>query len=585
MIPATIHSRVRSGAERRIFRTIETSVGSEEWVCLHSLGLARHPTKRRAEIDFLIVAPRGVFVLEVKGGRIRREAGIWIFTDRYGQEHRRAEGPFDQAASAMFALERILRERVAGESARGPLFAYGVVLPDIEFASMGPEGDSELVFDVRDRHAPFGAYLERLARFAERKAGRTTARLTLREIQATVELARGDFDLVPSMDIVVEDTLERLASLTREQAVVLEVAAEAPRLLVEGAAGSGKTILAAEAARREARQGRRALLLCFNRFLAGRLRSLVDGERFSGSVEVQTVHALFRRLIERSSLEEEFVRRSSSMDPALVFELLYPEYAGFACLEEVLAPYDVLIIDEAQDVLGPSVFEVLSFLVFGGLESGRWRLFMDINNQACVYGRLDEDLLTRIRSLAPTHLLTANCRNTRPIAIQTHVVANPRVRCEARAEGPPVEFVTYRDRKGQFEVLREVVARLGPQELTSERLSVLLPRTPKPNEEVLLEGMGLRRYEGRTHQGRSSGKGVAGTWSTVSSFKGLENDVVILAGLDEIDDDWWRSIAYVGMSRARYRLVTILREDCEARRHERLEAEIERSFGQSEAIR
>jgi hypothetical protein len=41
------------------------------------------------------------------------------------------------------------------------------------------------------------------------------------------------------------------------------------------------------------------------------------------------------------------------------------------------------------------------------------------------------------------------------------------------------------------------------------------------------------------------------TWSIVSGFKGLENDDVILAGLTDIDDDWYRGVAYVGMSRAR----------------------------------
>ena len=47
------------------------------------------------------------------------------------------------------------------------------------------------------------------------------------------------------------------------------------------------------------------------------------------------------------------------------------------------------------------------------------------------------------------------------------------------------------------------------------------------------------------------------TWSIVSGFKGLENDVVILAGLTDIDDDWYRGVAYVGMSRARTRLHVI----------------------------
>jgi hypothetical protein len=53
------------------------------------------------------------------------------------------------------------------------------------------------------------------------------------------------------------------------------------------------------------------------------------------------------------------------------------------------------------------------------------------------------------------------------------------------------------------------------------------------------------------------------TWSTVSGFKGLENDVIIVAGLTDIESDWHRGVAYVGMSRARTRLHVLIHEDCD----------------------
>ncbi|MBT8468170.1 MAG: pentapeptide repeat-containing protein, partial [Deltaproteobacteria bacterium] len=59
------------------------------------------------------------------------------------------------------------------------------------------------------------------------------------------------------------------------------------------------------------------------------------------------------------------------------------------------------------------------------------------------------------------------------------------------------------------------------------------------------------------------------TWSIVSGFKGLENDVVILAALTDIETDWHRGVAYVGMSRARTRLHVIIHEDCDGKRRER----------------
>ncbi len=63
--------------------------------------------------------------------------------------------------------------------------------------------------------------------------------------------------------------------------------------------------------------------------------------------------------------------------------------------------------------------------------------------------------------------------------------------------------------------------------------------------------MALRRLseDDVPHLGSASLQYV--TWSIVSGFKGLENDVVILAGLTDIETDWHRGVAYVGMSRAR----------------------------------
>ena len=59
------------------------------------------------------------------------------------------------------------------------------------------------------------------------------------------------------------------------------------------------------------------------------------------------------------------------------------------------------------------------------------------------------------------------------------------------------------------------------------------------------------------------------TWTTVSSFKGLENDVVVLVGVEYLHDDWYRSLAYAGMSRARIRLHVLIHQDADKLRQER----------------
>ena len=85
MIPAALSPAVKSPAERKIFEWFKNDPMTKDWVVFHSLGIENHQTVIFGEIDFLVAASdQGVFALEVKGGRIRREDGVWVYTDKYG---------------------------------------------------------------------------------------------------------------------------------------------------------------------------------------------------------------------------------------------------------------------------------------------------------------------------------------------------------------------------------------------------------------------------------------------------------------------------------------------------------------------
>lgn len=153
LIPSVISPEVKSSAERKIFEWFQNAPGTDTWIVLHSLGITTHNKVIYGEIDFLVLAPKlGIFALEVKGGRVRREKGIWYFTDRYNNTSSKVRGPFEQAKDGIFSIVEAIKNHTDNAHCHvdNVLFGYGVMFPDIEFTASGIEEEQWQVFDSRD---------------------------------------------------------------------------------------------------------------------------------------------------------------------------------------------------------------------------------------------------------------------------------------------------------------------------------------------------------------------------------------------------------------------------------------------------
>jgi hypothetical protein len=584
MIPETIHSSVKSAAEKRMFEVIRDVPGTERWVCFHSLGLAEHDNKRRAEIDFALITHHGIFVLEVKGGRIKRRNGVWYSVNKHDELHKLRESPFEQASQAMFALQKRIRAHFKNTPQADALFGYGVLTPDITFDLHSPESSRELVYDRRDTEKPFTTYINRLAAFA-RAAEARDKRPALKPdaIEALADFLRGDFDFIPSPELVIDDVRKQLNDLTKEQRIVLDVLQDSERVIIDGGAGTGKTLLAIEAAQRMAHEGKRVLFLCYNKLLAARIEARIGSRHYEGELLVRNLHRHFFDVIEGTSFAEELQEKLDRKDDD-AFKQQLPEYAALVASDSDEASFDALVIDEAQDILTTPNLDALNEILRGGLEQGRWCVFLDAQAQASVYDNLDQAAFERLQEHGVRERLTLNCRNTRPIARQTALISNTAHRIKARIDGKPVEFKVYRRQTGWASPLERVIADLRREDVPPGRISVLLTNKPTEKEQHDLERLGLVHLT-EDHVpalGTSALEHI--TWSVVSGFKGLENDVVVLVGVKDIESDWHQGVTYVGMSRARTRLHVIIREDCDEKRQQRMKEEQEKQNSDVEML-
>src|SRR5262249_11754 len=160
----------------------------------------------------------------------------------------------------------------------------------------------------------------------------------------------------------------------------------------------------------------RCLFLCFNRLLG---RWLHDQMASLGTgITTSTLHSFLLTL----SHCDPSVERA---DPAFWDETL-PAKAieGLIERDSQFEPFDTLIIDEVQDLLKVSYLDVLDLLVRGGLGSGRWRLFGDLEKQAIYVSSASNPvaLLQQRAGSVPIFSLRINCRNSPRIASLVHLL-------------------------------------------------------------------------------------------------------------------------------------------------------------------
>ena len=306
MIPARIEDDGVSSAERRVFGLLENDPETSDWTVLHSLGLARRPTGPYGEIDFVVIIPGGgVICLEVKGGRLSCEAGVWRTTDRHGNVSALKKSPFMQARDSMFALRSAVVRRF-GETApetRCPM-GCAVVFPDVPCPPATPEFERSDAIDFDDLRGPISKSIMRVVRLRLREfqPHRGERRPTGPEARAIRNFLRPDFERVLARGVLVGRIEEKLLRLTEEQYARLDELEANRRCLFEGAAGTGKTLLALEYARRASREGSKVALVCFNRLLGAWLQQETKGT----GVVTGTWHGIVRRFIIESSIADDF---------------------------------------------------------------------------------------------------------------------------------------------------------------------------------------------------------------------------------------------------------------------------------------
>ncbi len=511
IIPETPHN-TESRAEYRVFDKIrEAFVDNSYYVAFHSLNLTKHNKKRFGEADFVIVCEFGVFVFEVKGGRVSSYNGLWFTIDRNNIKHQ-IQNPFRQSEGALHAIENKIRESKKFIGMNIPV-GYGVIFPDVEWNQSSSEWDVKVICDTK-KFRNFESWLERFFIYWFSRPF-NNHKLSLHEIAKIKQYLRPNFELIEPLHAQLSRLEDAVVKLTDEQYRYLDIVSANKQVLCSGGAGTGKTFLAAELSRRLGNSGKKVVLVCKSNWLKRYLETRIRNE----SVVISTIDSA------------KVDKRRAGIDS-----------------------YDVLIVDEGQDLFDFDHINTLEMIVNGGLQDGEWYIFHDINNQSGLFIDTKLEVLDIIKSYNPANVpLTINCRNSSQILKKIQSTLHLDMGNKGTGQGPNVHEIHVTENDSAV-VLEKQINQLLQSGVSVDQITILSPlnydKSSVSNLSVKLQKQIIKLDEFLVRSDSIQGIG----FTEVKNYKGLENEVIIV--IDLIDPVTIENVAdkvqhYVAMSRAR----------------------------------
>ena len=519
-----------SYGEMKIYEALRTL--SDQYTVFYSLSwVGINENRTVGEADFVIVHPaKGIFVIEVKSGEIEYKNGEWIQTNTRSGQSKRIE-PYVQARKSQFELLDRLNQGI--RDFRIPMMCYGVWFPSVDIgekATLPPESPKEITLDRLSLENPEKAINSAFAYWAEKYR---QVSLDQSQLQKVINVLCPHFHVVPRLKTKIEEMEETYIQLTRQQAALLDFLEEQKTAVIHGLAGTGKTVLGVEKAKRLAAQDEQVLFLCFNSFL----RDALKKNNTIPNVTFHNAHSLAYEIMGQSD---------SPIDEIL------EEFEEF--LEEVFDEdsweYSNIIVDEGQD-LDDRLLNRLYELV--KLKNGCFYVFYD-RNQYIMKNQLPkwiEDAECRL-------VLHKNCRNTAEVFKTSCSIIG-------------LDNVTYNEAHGEIPAARFYTREDEEEKIVSDFIRRVMDEGLDPSDVVILTAKTIESSwidPGKKYAGQElSCEGEAGKilFTTIRKFKGLEAEAILIvdAQMSALTNPENRRLLYTGSSRAKNLLNIAMLEDIE----------------------
>lgn len=534
MIPNIPKEHTDESHESEMFEALKLL--SDDYYVFHSLRIntVKNNTVYESETDFVIFnAKMGILCIEAKAGRVTCKEGIWYYSNGDVMSH---GGPFEQADKNKWKLSKFFYDNGGTELRNKCKFMHCVWFPSIDQKalnniSLPVDCDKKLIMTKEALHDPT-SFIEKI--FSIELPNKQKTILSNSDTKKILSnFLCPSFDIFPSSTIDIDIKRIVFNRLLKEQSNILNFLNEQRTAIINGAAGTGKTVIAVQKAQREAAKGDKVLFLCYNRFLKEHLEKTYPHENIS----YYTIDGFGCKICGTSKCDYFEMKQK--------LEEMY--FSGF--------PFTHIVIDEGQDfgiedINENGIVDLLKDLIIDKTETGTVFIF---------YDKLQ---LIQLNSVIPDFISDAdckltlykNCRNTFSIATTSLAPITDRSPIICDEIRYSTEDDTVKMRFGSKDsCIKEINTILEDFKQKGYKDIVIL--SPKTESTTLISSQ------------LKNGKFMGCLFSTCRKFKGLEADAILFIDIDkELFEDDSKLLFYVGTSRARFslQLYSIMTdEECE----------------------
>lgn len=517
-------------AERKVFELLKSEFsGNKDVSVYHSMSLAvRGSIRSEYEIDFLIVSPKFILCIELKGGIIKHHKAA----NKWTQNGHPLDDPIDQAIKNQHQFINRFKAEV-----RDIQVFWAVCFPDVQLSSVGlptEANDYNIIDSLKLSY--INKYFEDLESqaFQIRKDPSESfpprgARYSVKQINGVLMRS---FGFEPSILSQLSFEEKTFARLFEQQVLAVRAISENPKIIIEGPAGTGKSLIGLHQLFDRYEKGDNVLFLTFNKALAKNLSYQASKDysiKDDDGLIISTFHSWAKRLIEEKDPEWWENNKQNETFWELDIAIKLTEVAPISSLR-----YDLVVVDEAQDFDDSWLEPVLLFLG----EKGKLSVLIDPNqdifergNSFKKLGFLNYRLNYVIRN---THSITQFISKTCELPLISH---------ENCPKGSDV-----------FDLRKEPNKVEGLNILFQEKGLAIDKTIFLYHSEIGLEPFANKKLGRLSIKTSRDGRARRGEIPAVSikQYKGMEKEIIVIVNFDLLPNN---TVKYVAASRAKSILI------------------------------